>query len=147
MKVNLTKEINRKINSSSDVSEIMKKIFMRQNKLHRQKEYFWVIGLNTANRILYVEVVAIGSLNKIIIDPVEVFCFAVAKKCKRIIIVHNHPSGVVEPSPSDIELTAALLKGASYLGIELLDHIIITETDYLSLNDIGVFDSKKAKKE
>lgn len=60
MKINLTKDINRKITSSRDVFEVIHKIFMRQKKLHRQKVYFWVIGLNTGNHIVFIELVAIG---------------------------------------------------------------------------------------
>ena len=125
-----------------DIYEVMYRTLMRQNKLHRQKEYFWVIGLNTANHIMYIEVVAIGNLNRIYIDTVEVFCYAVAKKCKRIIIVHNHPSGNLQASESDKKLTETLVKGGSYLNIEVLDHIIISENGYVSLNDAGALDFK-----
>ena len=83
----LSKNENGKISSSEDVFNIMQRILMRQNKLQRQREYVWVIGLNSANDIVYIELIAIGSLGKCIVDPVEVFCFAVARKCKRIIII------------------------------------------------------------
>jgi DNA repair protein RadC len=138
MKVKYDKKKNLKIECSADVHQLMQKILMRQNKLHRQKEYFWVIGLNNASNILYIELVSIGSLNKCIVDPVEVFCFAIARKCKRIIMVHNHPSGNPEPSDSDLSITAQLVKGASYLNIQIVDHIIITEKKYMSFADQGL---------
>jgi DNA repair protein RadC len=146
MKVRLPKDFKKKITCSKDVYEIIQKVLMRQNKLHRQKEYFWSIGLNTANHILYVELIAIGSLNQVIIDPVEIFSYAIAKKCKRIIVVHNHPSNSLEPSEADMKFTAMLMQGASYIRIKLVDHIIITEKDYLSLADIGVLESEKIKR-
>jgi hypothetical protein len=65
MKVRLQKKLKRKINCSRDVFEIIHKVFMRQNKLHRQREYFWVIGLDTANHILYIELIAISNLNQV----------------------------------------------------------------------------------
>ncbi len=145
MKVQFPKRFNKKITCSKDVYTIIHKIYMRQSKLHRQKEYFWVIGLNTSNHVLYVELVSIGSLNQVIIDPVEVFSFAISKKCKKIIIVHNHPSGSIEPSTEDIKLTGTIMKGGCYLNIELLDHLIITEHNYLSLADTGVFESGSIK--
>lgn len=63
----------------------MHAVLMRQSRLHRQKEYFWVMGLNTAHDIMYIELVTIGTLNKNNVDPVEIFSFAVQKKCKRVI--------------------------------------------------------------
>lgn len=136
MKVRLTKEQKIRIANSHDVYIIMHAILMRQNKLHRQKEYFWAIGLNTASDILYVELVTIGILNKASVDPVELFSFAVQKKCKRVILVHNHPSGQLKPSKSDIELTKFLQQGGQYLKIAIEDHIIITEENaYFSFVD------------
>ena len=132
MKVRLPKDEDAHIANTEDVFRIMQKILMRQNRLHRKKEYFWTLGLNNANDIEYIELVCIGSSNKVIIDPVDVFNFAVAKKCKQIILVHNHPGGTLKPSKADIELTSMLKKGAQYLHIVVLDHLIITENDYMS---------------
>ena len=85
MKVKLSKNENGKISSSEDVFNIMQKILMRQNKLHRQREYVWVIGLNSANDILYIELIAIGSLSKCIVDPVRFADFARAAEQPRFV--------------------------------------------------------------
>ena len=87
MKVRLNKAAKTKITNSEDVFKIMHAVLMRQNKLHRQKEYFWSLGLNSASDIAYLELVAVGALNVVVIDPVELFSFAVQKKCKRMILV------------------------------------------------------------
>lgn len=137
MNVRLSKEQKTKIANSEDVFSIMRAVLMRQNRLHRQKEYFWSVGLNTANDILYIELVTVGTLNKNIVDPVELFSFAVQKKCKKIILVHNHPSGHPKPSKPDRELTSMLQQGAAVLRIAILDHIIITEENYYSFADEG----------
>lgn len=137
MKVRLTKEQKLKIANSQDVFTILQAVLMRQNRLHRQKEYFWSLGLNSKNDIMYLELVTLGSLNQNNIDPVELFSFAVQKKCKRIILVHNHPSGYTKPSKADITLTRFLQTGATYLGIEILDHLIITEEKFYSMADMG----------
>lgn len=133
MQVRLTKEQKIKIANSEDVYTIMRAVLMRQNRLHRQKEYFWVMGLNTANDIMYIELATIGTLNKNNVDPVEIFSFAVQKKCKRVILVHNHPSGNLTPSSDDIHLTHFLKTGGEYLKIEVLDHLIISEEGFKSI--------------
>lgn len=117
----------------------MHAVLMRQNRLHRQKEYFWSIGLNTSADLMYVELVAPGALNGALIDPVELFSFAVQKKCKRIILVHNHPSGRLKPSAADIDILRTLKQGAAYLRIKIEDFIIITEENgHLSFLDKGM---------
>ena len=93
MNVKLTKEQKIKVANSEDVFSIMREVLKREKRLSRQKEHFWVVGLNVNNVIAYIELVALGSVSKIIVKPVEVFSFAVAKKCESVILVHNHPSG------------------------------------------------------
>ncbi len=139
MNVRIPRDENTRIEDSHDIARIMRKILLRQNKLHRKKEYFWTIGLSTKNDIEYIELLTIGILNQNNIDPVEVFNFAVAKKCKRIIICHNHPSGDVKPSESDKRITQKIKKGAEVLNIELLDHLIICDSkDFYSLAAHGL---------
>jgi DNA repair protein RadC len=136
MNVRLPRNEDINIANSKDIARIMRKILLRQNRLRRKKEYFWVIGLSTANDIEYIELIAIGTLNMVGIDPVDVFNFAVAKKCKKIILCHNHPSGNIRPSEKDEKLTRRILAGANVLNIQLLDHIIICDTeDYYSMLD------------
>jgi len=125
--IRIPKDEDIHVANSHDIARIMRKILLRQNRLHRKKEYFWSIGLSSANDIEYIELLTIGVLNQNIVDPVEVFNFAVSKKCKKIILCHNHPSGNIEPSDSDKVLTDKIKKGAEVLNIELLDHIIICE--------------------
>ena len=133
MQVRLTKEQKIKIANSDDVYTIMRAVLMRQNRLHRQKEYFWVMGLNTGNDIMYIELATIGTLNKNNVDPVEIFSFAVQKKCKKVILIHNHPSGNLTPSSDDIVLTNFLKTGGEYLKIEVLDHLIISEEGFKAI--------------
>lgn len=134
MQVRLTKEQKVKIANADDVYEIMRTILMRENKLARQKEHFWVIGLSHSNVILYVELVALGTINEVMVKPVEVFNFAVIKKAIKIILVHNHPSGELRASEQDIRITQRLKAGADALEIEILDHFIISEKGYVGIN-------------
>jgi DNA repair protein RadC len=135
MNVRLTKEQKIKIANSEDVFTIMRAVLMRQNKLRRQKEYFWAMGLNSWHEISYIELITIGTLNMNIVDPVELFSFAVQKKCKKLILIHNHPSGRVKPSESDVKLTYSLVQGGLTLKIQILDHIIISEKKYFSFTE------------
>ena len=128
MNVRIPKNEDTHVEGSKDIARIMRKILLRQNKLRRKKEYFWTIGLSSKNDIEYIELLTIGVLNQNSIDPVEVFNFAVAKKCKRIILCHNHPSGDTTPSLQDKSVTQRIKKGADVLNIELLDHLIICDS-------------------
>ncbi|HYG17166.1 MAG TPA: JAB domain-containing protein [Bacteroidia bacterium] len=133
MNVRLTKEQKIRIANSDDVFTIMQAILKRENKLSRQKEHFWVIGLTTAHVIEFIELVALGSLNKAVIEPLDVFHLASAKNIRRIILVHNHPSGNLTPSAEDINLTHQLKQGGQLLKIDILDHLIISETGFTRL--------------
>lgn len=136
MKVSVPRGVNKKITESKDAYKVMHSILLRLDKIHRQREYFWVVGLDTSNTIMYIELTAIGQLNKVATDPVEIYSLAVGKKCKRIILVHNHPSTNVKPSEQDIRITNKLKSGGNILNIEILDHIIITEKNgYYSFAD------------
>ncbi|WP_299548635.1 JAB domain-containing protein [Seonamhaeicola sp.] len=136
MNVRIPKDENIRIANTRDIARIMRKVLLRQHRLHRKKEYFWVIGLSARHDIEYIELLTIGILNQNNIDPVEVFNFAVAKKCKTIIVCHNHPSGDLTPSQADKRITNRIRKGAEILNIKFLDHIIIGEDkDYTSFKE------------
>lgn len=124
-----------KIKSSKDVYAVMQKILLRENKFRRKQEYFWVIGLNTVNRIEYIELVALGKLNTVSVEPTEIFAWALQKQCKKIILVHNHPSGEVKPSEDDKRLTSYLADVALIIKMKLEDHLIIGEKKYFSFAD------------
>lgn len=135
MKIRLTQSQKIHIANSEDVFKIMQAVLLRQNRLHRQKEYFWSLGLNTNWDIIYLELVTLGTLNQNNIDPVELFSFAVQRKCKNLILIHNHPSGNLKPSDSDIKLTKYLIQAAKFLKITISDHIIISEEKFFSMTD------------
>ncbi len=91
----------------------------------RDKEHFWVIGLNTKNRVKYVDLVTLGTLDASLVHPREVFRFAVMQGVSSILLMHNHPSGDPTPSKEDISVTTRLSEAGKVLGIEVLDHVII----------------------
>ena len=138
MNVRLTKEQKIEIGSPEDIYEIMQSILLRESRIGREKEHFWVIGLATSNKISYIELVSLGSVSTAIVNPLEVFSLAVRKKSPKIILVHNHPSGNLKPSKEDKNITSLITAGGKILTIEVLDHLIISEESYYSFgqNDL-----------
>ena len=97
------------------------------------KEHFYIIVLNSRN--WSVAEVSVGSLNASIVHPREVFAEAIKNNAASVIFVHNHPSGDTEPSEDDLEITKRLIEAGKILGIEVIDHIIVTKNDFLSFKE------------
>jgi len=82
-------------------------------------------------------IVTVGILNQSLVHPREVFSDAITDRAASVILVHNHPSGTLEPSTQDIGITRQLVEAGSILGIRVLDHIIVTKKGYSSLKELG----------
>lgn len=93
--------------------------------------------LDAKHRVIGVGIVSIGSLTASIVHPREVFKPAVLSNANAVLICHNHPSGVPEPSPEDISLTSRLSQAGDILGIRLLDHVILGDDSHYSFVDGG----------
>ena len=104
----------------------------------KKKEHFYALYLDTKNRIIEEELVSVGILDASLIHPREVFNSAVKISCCSVILVHNHPSGECEPSIADTEVTRMLCAAGELLGINVIDHIIIGNNNYLSMKEKGV---------
>ncbi|MEW6750187.1 MAG: DNA repair protein RadC [Candidatus Latescibacterota bacterium] len=104
----------------------------------RPKEFFVCLYLNARNQVVHQEVISIGSLSASIVHPREVFQVAVSRSAASVILAHNHPSGDVSPSRDDLELTRRLIQAGEILGIEVLDHVIISAVDFVSLKERGL---------
>ncbi|HGY56588.1 MAG TPA: JAB domain-containing protein [Caldithrix abyssi] len=105
---------------------------------HRDKECFFVVLLDTAMKRISDFEVSRGTLDSSIVHPRDVFNKAVRYMAKGIIVLHNHPSGNVEPSDEDVAITERLVKSGDILGIPLYDHIILSEKDYFSFKARGM---------
>ena len=117
------------------ISKIMRDILKTEDENDQLKEHFWVLGLNSRNIVIYIELVSLGTLNASLVHPREVFRFAIQKSVCSIILSHNHPGGEARPSEDDLKLTKRLTDAGEILGIEVLDHIIITENDFFSMKE------------
>lgn len=135
-----------KINSSSDIFSVIQPIFRRSSKLDRDRERVWVFCLDTSQTIQHLELIGLGTKNTVLLDPMEVYHLALIKRASSIVVVHNHPSGRLEPSRTDKTATEKFVEASRFLNIRLLDHLIISEKEYFSFLDEGVFETLEAKK-
>jgi len=117
------------IKSSSDVVPYV------QNYAVSKKEHFLLLTLNGSHEIIQIHVVSIGTLNRTLIHPREIYGTAMREDAAAIIVCHNHPSGNCEPSEEDIDVTHNLERVGEIMGIELLDHIIVCRESYYSFLD------------
>ncbi len=135
----IVSEKKKTICCSKDVFEVLLSLLNFEQEHDREKEHFWILGLNTKNVIQYADLVSLGSLSASIVHPRETFRLAVMKATANIIIGHNHPSGDTQPSQEDILLTKRLSQAGEILGINVLDHVIIGgEGKYFSFRDNGL---------
>lgn len=118
----------KRITSPSDIAEVF--IPMLRDKV---KEEFYVVCLNTANKIIKHELISVGNLNSSVVHPREVYKVAVENNSANIILLHNHPSGNCEPSNEDISLTRKMVEAGKLMEIQVFDHIIIAGDKFTSL--------------
>lgn len=109
---------------------------LSQDLMWQTQERFAVLLLDVKNCLIGTRVITIGTATETLAPPREIFREVIRQGATRVIVAHNHPSGSVEPSPQDIELTRQLLAGAQFLGIPLLDHLILGNGNHQSLREI-----------
>lgn len=103
-----------------------------------KQEQFIVFTLSGAHEVIRVSIVSIGILNRTVVAPREVFIRAITDSAAAIIIAHNHPSGQLEPSEEDKQITKRMAEAGDIIGIPVLDHIIFTKSGYISLSNLGI---------
>lgn len=126
------------INDPRTLAKILQKILQQAEKNDQKKEHFWGVGLNARNVIEYIELISLGTVNSSLVHPREVYRLAIKKSAVSLIIAHNHPSNNTEPSPEDESLTRRLREVGNIIGIELVDHLIITPSSFVSLKELGL---------
>lgn len=106
--------------------------------LNKKQEYFLVTTLDGAHNVIKTHVITIGLANRTLIHPREVFYPAVKDRAVGIIVVHNHPSGSLTPSKEDIDITGRMKKAGKVMGIDVLDHLIISKEGFYSFLEKGM---------
>jgi DNA repair protein RadC len=125
-----------KISSSRDAENILRQ-YWNDDLLELQEE-FKIILLNRYNKVIGIFTVSQGGIAGTVADPKLIFGCALKAAASGIILAHNHPSGALQPSHGDIDLTKKLKDGGRLLDIQVLDHIIITSESYYSFADEGL---------
>lgn len=141
MNIKLTEKDKIRVSNPDDIYGIMQRILLRENKIDREKEHFWIVGMNAAAMILYIELVSMGSVRSTLVEPMNVFRVAILKGATRVIAVHNHPSGTMRASKEDEDCTDKLIQVGRIIDIKLEDHLIISPTTYISFKDMGLMDT------
>ncbi len=104
----------------------------------RQQEHFVCISLNGAHEVIEKRIVTVGLLDKSQVHPREVFADVLADRAAAVILAHNHPSGELKPSNSDLKIQEQLTEAARILGIRILDHVIVSKKGYYSFQEAGL---------
>ncbi|KJJ38738.1 JAB domain-containing protein [Aequorivita vladivostokensis] len=131
-----SKQKKLKVSNSNDSAKILLNSWCKDT-LELQEE-FKILLLNRANMVLGVYSMSKGGISGTIVDVKLVFAVALKCNASNIIVAHNHPSGNLNPSNSDKNITYKIKKAGQFLEIELLDHLIITRGDYFSFADNGL---------
>ena len=115
---------------AADIYKLIKPYLMS-----REKEHFLIVCLDSRRRLISIENLSIGTVNQAIVHPREVFRPAIAKSAAFIVLAHNHPSGDTNPSLDDMQVTDRLVEASKLVGIPIIDHLIVSDKEFLSFKD------------
>ncbi len=121
-----------KIGSSKDAYEIL-----RGDLIDLPREEFWILLLNRAHRVIKKRRISEGGVSGTVADPKVIYKMALEELASAVVVAHNHPSGNLQPSQNDIDLTKKLKEAGKFLEVQLLDHLIVAGTKYFSFADEG----------
>jgi len=133
---------NIRIHNIETVAQVFYDVLKNEDEVDQQKEHFWSMGLTGKKRVIYLELVSLGTLTESLIHPREVFKSAILKSVYSLILCHNHPGEEARPSLADINVTDRLKAAGEILGIEILDHIILGEDKIYSFAKEGKLKGK-----
>jgi len=125
-----------KISSPSDAFKVLERF------ASKRQEHFLVITLDGAHQVERAKIVSVGLVNRTVVHPREVFQPAIEDSATAVIVAHNHPSGNVEPSTEDRDITEKLVSAGEILGIAVLDHVIIAKGGFYSFLEHGLLGTK-----
>ena len=111
---------------------------MLSDIVNKQQEYFVCISLNGANEVIEKRNITVGLLNNCQVHPREVFADVITDRAASVIFAHNHPSGDLNPSRSDMQIQEQLAQAGKILGINIIDHIIVSKRGYYSFQENGL---------
>jgi len=131
-----------KITKPEEVYKSIKNTFSGKNK-----ECLLLLSIDSRNKLISQDIISIGSINETIVSPREIFSTALNKNAACIIIAHNHPSNDPNPSKEDIIVTERIAKLGKEMNIPLLDHLIVTENNFISMKQLNIFTTFEKQRE
>lgn len=126
------------VKDSIKITEAKEAIPLLGDIANKQQEYFVCLSLNGANEVIEKRIVTVGLVNKSQVHPREVFADVITDRAAAVIFAHNHPSGELKPSDSDLKIHNQLTEAGKILGIKILDHIIVAKKGYFSFQEEGL---------
>ena len=123
-----------KNNSSFPIIRTAREVYEYTKDMQNlSKEHLRGIYLNAHYKVIHDEIISIGTVDVSVIHPREVFKPAIEHSAVALILVHNHPSGVTSPSEADLSITSQIIKAGKFLGVDLIDHVIVTKDSFASI--------------
>lgn len=122
-----------RVHSPKVTANIIQSILASYDDIEQGKEHFYTLLLDARMKIKSIDLISVGTNDSSIAHPRDIFRRAILENANHIIIAHNHPSNESEPSHADLMLTQRVKKAGEIIGITLLDHIIVTDSDFTSL--------------
>lgn len=128
------------ITSPKTLYIVMREIYMREDEVKRAQEHVWACSLRSDNKLLNVELVSLGSVDRVMLYPMQVFRFGLFKKASKMMLVHNHPPDLMIYSDEDLDMTDRLIQVGKIIDLPLVDHLIISEENFYSFESHGLID-------
>ena len=132
------------IQNALDIYNIMQMVLKREHEIDQNKEHFWTLALSEGNKILNLELVALGVSNMVHASPADILAMPLQKQAQGVILIHNHPSGTLQPSKADKDFTDLMIQACRLMKTPVLDHIIINEHSYFSFTETGLLEELEA---
>lgn len=120
------------IRRASDIAGILHDTIKRKASLRQHYEYLWIVGLNNANKIQFMETTALGRYKVDTTAPAVIFQRIIEKQATKLVLVQYNPRGNLMPLPSDKDIAVRMVKAGELLGISVVDYLVISENDFLS---------------
>jgi DNA repair protein RadC len=111
------------------IYHLVNRVFMRKSPLERKREHFWVLAMDSDNKPVSLEEIRLSTSDDAELDPMQFFRHPLYQCATKAVLVHNHPYGTIKPSREDYYLTDFLLQAGKILGIDVVDHLIISNHD------------------
>jgi DNA repair protein RadC len=146
MKIELTEKQKVKVHTDNDLYPVLREVLLQANRTDQNKEHLWVCGLGANHLLMYLELVSLGTMFQSIVEPMDIFSWALQKQVPMIVLVHNHPSELLVPSEADKDMTDRMIQVGNIVNVKVVDHLIITTKEYFGFERSGLMNQLRMSK-